>query len=43
MEPGFPMGDDPNAHENLIKDFEDAATAIVDIPSAQDVVNRVID
>ena len=41
MEPGFPMADDPSMHEDLIEDFEDAATAIVDIASAQDLVNRV--
>ena len=41
MELGFPMGDDPGVHEDLIEDFEDAATAIMDITSAQDVVNRV--
>ena len=43
MEPGFPMADDPNVHEDLIEDFEDTTAAIVDIASAQDVVNRVID
>ena len=31
MEPGFPMGDDPGTHEDLIEDFEDAVVAIVDI------------
>ena len=43
MEPGFLMADDPGTHEDLIEDFEDAAAAIVDITSAQDVVNRVFD
>ena len=43
MEPGFPMADDPNMHEDLIEDFEDAATAIVDITLAQDVINNVFD
>ena len=43
MELGFPMGNDPSTHEDLIEDFEDAVTAIVDIASAQDVVNRVFD
>ena len=43
MEPGFPMADDPGTHEDLIKDFEDAAAAIVDIALSQDVVNRVFD
>ena len=41
MEPGFLMGDDPDVHEDLIKDSEDTTTAIMDIASAQDVVNRV--
>ena len=43
MEPGFPMADDLGMHEELIKDFDDAATAIVDITSAQDVINKVFD
>ena len=43
MEPGFPMADDPNMHEDLIEDFGDAADAIVDIISAQDVINKVFD
>ena len=43
METGFPMGDSPKEHEELIEDFIDAAKAIVDITSAQDVVNRVFD
>ena len=41
METGFPMGDGPKEHEDLIKEFIDAADAIVDITSAQDVVNKV--
>ena len=43
MEPGFPMADDPNMHEELIEDFDDAAAAIVDITSVQDVINKVFD
>ena len=43
MEPGFSMADDPNKHEDLIEDFEDATATIVDITSAQDVINRVFD
>ena len=41
MEPGFPMADDPDMHEDLIEDFDDAAEAIVDIISAQDVINNI--
>ena len=41
MELGFSMADDPNMHEELIEDFDDAAMAIVDITSAQDVINKV--
>ena len=43
METGFLMGDSPKEHEELIKDFVDAAEAIVDITSAQDVINNVFD
>ena len=43
MEPGFPMADDPNMHEDLIEEFDDMAEAIVDIISAQDVINNVFD
>ena len=43
METGFPMGDDPKEHEDLLKEFVMAAEAIVDITSAQDVVNKVFD
>ena len=43
MEPGFPMADDLGMHEELIEDFDDAAAAIVDITSAQDVINKVFD
>jgi len=43
MEPGFPMADDPNMHEDLIEDFDDDAAAIVDITSAQDVINKVFE
>ena len=33
----------PKGHEDLIEDFTVAAEAIVDITSAQDVVNKVFD
>ena len=43
METGFPMGDGPEEHEELIEEFIDAAEAIVDITSALDVINHVFD
>ena len=43
MEPGFPMADDPDMHEDLIEDFSDTAAAIVDITLAQDVINKVFE
>ena len=43
METGFLMGDGPEEHEELIEDFVDAVEAIVDITSAQDVINNVFD
>ena len=43
MELGFPMANDPNMHKELIEDFDDATTAIVDVTPAQDVVNKVFD
>ena len=43
METSFLMRDGPEEHEELIKDFVDAAEAIVDITSAQDVINNVFD
>ena len=43
MEVGFPIGDGPEGHEDLIEDFTAAVEAIVDITSAQDVVNKVFD
>ena len=43
MEPGFMMANDPDMHEELIEDFDDAAAAIMDITSAQDVINKVFD
>ena len=43
METGFPMGDGPKEHEDLLKEFIMAVEAIVDITSAQDVVNKVFD
>ena len=41
MEVGFPIGDGPEGHEDLIEDFTAATEAIVDITPAQDVVNKV--
>ena len=43
METGFPMGNGPEEHEDLLKEFVMAAEAIVDITSAQDVMNKVFD
>ena len=43
METGFPMGDGPEEHKDLLNEFVVAAEAIVDITSAQDVVNKVFD
>ena len=43
MEIGFPMGDGPEEHEDLLEEFGMAAEAIVDNTSAQDVVNKVFD
>ena len=43
METGFPMGDGPEEHEDLMEEFVAATEAIVDITSAQDVVNKVFD
>ena len=43
METGFPVGDGPEEHEDLLEEFVMAAEAIVDITSAQDVVNKVFD
>ena len=43
METGFPMGDGLEEHEELVREFVDAAEAIVDITSAQDVINNVFD
>ena len=41
MEIGFSMGDGPEEHEDLLKKFVVTLEAIVDITSAQDVVNKV--
>ena len=41
METSFPMGDGPEEQEDLLEEFVMAAKAIVDITSAQDVVNKV--
>ena len=43
MELGFPMADDLDMHEELIEDFDDAAVTIMDVTSAQDVINKVFD
>ena len=43
MEIGFPMGDGPKEHEDLLEEFVIMAEAIVDITSAKDVVNKVFD
>ena len=43
MEVGFLIGDGLEGHEDLIEDFTAATEAIVDITSAQDVVNKVFD
>ena len=43
METGFPIGDGPEEHEDLLEEFVMAAEAIVDITSVQDVVNKVFD
>ena len=43
METGSPMGDGPKEHRDLIAEFIDAAEAIMDITSAQDVINNVFD
>ena len=43
METGFPMGDGPKEREDLMKECGIAAEAIVNITSAQDVVNKVFD
>ena len=43
MKTSFLMGDGPKEHENLLEEFVMAVEAIVDITSAQDVVNKVFD
>ena len=43
MELGFSMADDLDMNEELIEDFDDVATAIVDITSTKDVINKVFD
>ena len=43
MEVGFPIGDGPEGHEDLIEDFTAPAEAIMDITSAQDVINNAFD
>lgn len=39
VELGFPMADDLDDHDALIEDFADAAAAVVDITSADSIVN----
>ena len=43
METGFPVGDGLEEHEDLLEEFTIVAEAVVDITSAQDVVNKVFD
>ena len=43
MEVGFSMGGGPEGHEDLLEEFIVATEAVVDITSAQDVVNKVFD
>jgi len=43
MEVGFPIGDGPEEHEDLLEEFIMAAEAIVDITSVRDVVNKVFE
>ena len=43
METGFLMGYGLEDHEDLLEEFVMAAEAIVDITSAQDMVNKVFD
>jgi len=43
METGFPIGSGPEEPEDLLEEFVIAAESIVDITSAQDVVNKVFD
>ena len=43
MDAGFPSGDGPEEHEDVLEEFVMAAEAIVYIASAQDVVNKVFD
>ena len=42
-EAGFPMGDGPEEHQDLLEEFVMVVEAIVDITFAQDVVNKVFD
>ena len=41
METSFLMGDGPEEHEDLLEEFIMVAEAIVNITSAQDVVNKI--
>ena len=43
MEIGFPVGNGPEEHEDLLEEFTIAAEVVVNIISAQDVVNKIFD
>ena len=43
METGFPVVGGPKEHEDLLEEFTIVVQAVVDIISAQDVVNKVFD
>ena len=43
VEAGFPIGDGPEGHEDLLEEFIATAEAVVDITSTRDVVNKVFD
>ena len=43
METCFLVGNGPEEHEDLLEEFTIVAEAIVDITSAQDVVNKIFD
>ena len=43
METGFPIGNGPEEHEDLLEEFIMATEATMDITSALDVVNKVFD
>ena len=43
METCFLVGNGPEEHEDLLEEFTIVAEAVVDITSAQDVMNKVFD